>query len=223
MSSVNNDTDILAQYGLQSDAKKKNDELGQEEFMTLMLAQLNNQDPMSPMENGDFLAQIAQFGTVSGIKELQGSFSTLADSLHSNQALQASSLVGRHVLVPSGTGALPEEGDLVGSISVPQSTMELGVNIYNANGQLVRHMELGSHAPGEAWFAWDGLSSEGQQMPAGTYTIEAQSKVNGKKEALETSIAAQVQSVTIDRKGGAPTLNLAGIGSVSFTKVQEIM
>ena len=79
-------------------------EMGQEDFLKLMTTQLQNQDPMKPMENGDFLAQIAQFSTVDGIGKLQESFEALSGSLHSNQALQASGLIGRNVMVPSNAG-----------------------------------------------------------------------------------------------------------------------
>ncbi|MBE0509915.1 MAG: flagellar hook assembly protein FlgD, partial [Gammaproteobacteria bacterium] len=80
--------------------EKKTGELGQDEFMTLMLAQMKHQDPMNPMENGDFIAQLAQFRTVTGIDQLNNSFNGFSQTMQSSQALQASSLVGREVLVP---------------------------------------------------------------------------------------------------------------------------
>ena len=77
------------------------DELGQDEFLTLMIAQFKNQDPFEPMTNGDFLGQLAQFSTVSGISELQTSFDTLAGAISGEQALQAGSLVGKDILTQS--------------------------------------------------------------------------------------------------------------------------
>ncbi len=97
---------------------KENDELGQAEFLELMTAQLRFQDPLEPMENGDFLGQIAQFGTVSGINELNTTFNSLNSSFQSNQALQASTLVGRKVLVPSEIGYLGATGGLSGSVEL---------------------------------------------------------------------------------------------------------
>ena len=78
-------------------------DLGQEDFLHLMLTQLKNQDPFKPMESGEFLGQLAQFGTVQGLAGLQTSFDSLASSLVSNQALQASSLVGRSALAATST------------------------------------------------------------------------------------------------------------------------
>ena len=99
ISSVLTGIESLSSDRLKQTVEKKS--LGQEEFLELMMTQLQNQDPLNPAESGEFLSQIAQFGTVNGITELQQSFSTLASSLQSNQALQASTMVGRSVLVES--------------------------------------------------------------------------------------------------------------------------
>ena len=93
-------------------------ELGQEDFMTLMIAQFRNQDPFEPLDNGDFLGQLAQFGTVSGIDELNSSFSGLQNSIQSEQALQAANLVGHAVLAETETGFLPPGGSLYGAIDL---------------------------------------------------------------------------------------------------------
>ena len=100
---------------------KGNDELGQEDFMALMVAQLENQDPSKPMDNFEFLGQIAQFGMVSGIQELQTGLGSLANALLSNQALQAADLVGRDVVTGSNIGRLPAEGELSAEIDLPSA------------------------------------------------------------------------------------------------------
>ena len=87
--------------------QRSNDELGQEDFLTLMISQFRNQDPFEPMDNGDFLGQLAQFGTVSGIENLNSAFAGLAGSIQSEQALQAANLVGRDVLAATDIGPLP--------------------------------------------------------------------------------------------------------------------
>ena len=93
---------------------KKKTSLGQEDFLKLMTTQMTHQDPNNPMQNGEFLSQMAQFGTVSGIQDLQKSFADFANSINSDQALQASSLVGRYVSVPTSTGILPAGGEIKG-------------------------------------------------------------------------------------------------------------
>jgi len=102
-------------------------ELGQEDFMTLMIAQFRNQDPMKPMENGEFLGQLAQFGTVSGIDELHGEFAGLRSSIQSEQALQAANLVGHTVLAESDTGYFTGGGRLAGAVELPASAANVQI------------------------------------------------------------------------------------------------
>ena len=94
----------LDQFALrETETNRDQGELGQAEFFDLMVTQLKNQDPFKPMESGEFLGQIAQFSTVDGIGGLQRSFESLAGSLQSSQALQASTMVGRSVALPGDT------------------------------------------------------------------------------------------------------------------------
>jgi len=118
-------------------------ELGQEQFLKLLTTQLANQDPTKPMENGDFLGQLAQFSSVSGIQDLQKSFSAFAGSISSNQSLQAAGLVGRTVLVPSNEGVLSLQNGLKGEVNLTGSTENLVVQIQDRNGATVKELQLG--------------------------------------------------------------------------------
>ena len=99
-------------------AKKDSGSIATEDFLALMTTQLQNQDPLKPLESGDFLGQIAQFSTVSGIGELNESFNGFAQSMQSDQALRGLALVGRDVLVPSAIGNLSAEDGFKGQINV---------------------------------------------------------------------------------------------------------
>ena len=196
-------------------------ELGQDQFLELMIAQIKNQDPTKPMDSSEFLGQLAQFGTVSGIQDLQKSFEQMASSLQSNQALMASSLVGRSVLVPGGIGALPVGGALTGSVDLPLSVAELSVTITDAAGQQVRRLTLGGKPAGEVKFSWDGLDDSGAPATPGIYQVRAEAMVDGKNYGVDTSITAQVESVTLGGANGM-LLNLAGLGTVSLADVKQI-
>src|SRR3984957_8923611 len=112
--------------------------LGGTDFLTLMLAQLKNQDPTSPVDSNEFLSQLASLSEVQGITQLNTSFSTLSNSLISSQALQASSLLGHQVLATSSTGVLGTSGaTLNGAVNVPQTTSQVTLNISNSAGVLV--------------------------------------------------------------------------------------
>ena len=197
-------------------------EMGQEQFLELMTAQLQNQDPFKPMESGDFLSQIAQFSTVEGIGDLNDSFSGLSQSLVSNQALQATNLVGRQVLAPTGVAALSQGGNIRGNVELPAASGEVVVNVYDQAGQVVRRLDLGSQAAGPVAFQWDGLKNDGQFASPGSYFISAEASIDGQFESVETLLASEVRSVTLSNSGGL-LLDLDGIGSLDFSEVRQIL
>jgi flagellar basal-body rod modification protein FlgD len=195
--------------------------LAMDDFMSLMTTQLKNQDPLKPMESGDFLGQIAAFGTVSGIGDLQTSFESFAKSMQSDQALQGSALVGRSVLVPSSIGNMTAENGLKGQINVAESVTDLKVQIYSGNGVPVRTIEMGS-ADGYTNFTWDGLSDNGGALTPGVYQFKATGTVGSTNTAFATATVAKVDSVLVGSGGQGLVLNLGGIGSVPFSEAQEI-
>jgi flagellar basal-body rod modification protein FlgD len=208
--------------GTNAAAEEKNaGSLAMEDFMSLMTTQLKNQDPLKPMESGDFLGQIAAFGTVSGIGDLQTSFDGFAKSMQSDQALQGSTLVGRSVLVPSSIGNMTAENGMKGQINVTEPVTDLKVQIYSENGVAVRTIEMGS-ADGYTNFTWDGLSSNGEALTPGVYQFKATGTVGDTNTALATATVAKVESVLVGSGGQGLTLNLGGIGSVPFSETQEI-
>ena len=200
---------------------KKKDQLGQAEFLELMIAQLKNQDPFKAMDPSQFLGQLAQFGTVSGIQDMQAAFGTLSDAMRSSQVLDGATMVGREVLLPSDEVTLPAEGSVRGALDVPTGTTALQVNIRDANGTLVRRMTLPTTV-GLNDFTWDGIADNGTRAPAGAYSLEAVANVAGKSGSLEMLLASRVNSVTIDAQTGL-TLNTSNLGSRSLSDVRRVM
>ena len=200
----------------------KGKSLGQEDFLKLMTTQLQNQDPMKPMENGNFLAQIAQFSTVQGIGDLNSNFSALSASLVSNQALQATNLVGHQVLAPTGVAALKSGGSIRGSVAWPAASGDVVVNVRDQAGQVVRRLELGSQAAGSVDFKWDGLKNDGTFAAPGSYFLSAEASVNGQFESVDTLLASDVRSVTLSNSGGL-LLDLDGVGALDFSEVRQIL
>lgn len=203
-------------------AKTSDKKLGQEDFLRLMNAQLQNQDPMSPLENNEFMNQIAQFSMVEGIGDLNQSFGELSNSLVSNQALQASNLVGRSVLAPTGVATLVTGGSVQGKVELPAASSDVTVKVYDNAGQVIRNLELGSQAAGMTDFQWDGLKNDGSFANPGTYFVSAEANVEGQTEAIETLVASEVRSVTLSDSGGL-LLDLAGLGTIDFKDVREIL
>jgi flagellar basal-body rod modification protein FlgD len=197
--------------------------LGGTNFLTLMLAQLKNQDPTSPVDSNQFLNQLASLSTVQGITQLNTSFGALSTSLVSSQALQASSLLGHQALVSSTTANLTANGSVSGAIDVPQTTSQAVVNISDSSGALVRQINLGAQSTGLANFSWDGKQQDGSQAPAGQYTLSAQfAGATSGATAAGTYVNGIVQSVTMGAGQAGLTLNVSGLGSVPFSGVKQI-
>jgi flagellar basal-body rod modification protein FlgD len=197
--------------------------LGGTDFLTLMLAQLKNQDPTSPVDSNTFLTQLAQLSEVQGITQLNTSFSTLSNSMSASQALQASSLLGHQALVTSSTAQLAANGTVTGAVNVPQTTSAVVLNISDSGGNVVRSIGLGAQAAGRADFAWDGKESNGSQAPAGTYTLSVTYAGQTKTSTAATTLVnGTVESVSMGAGSAGMTLNVAGVGSVAFSSLQQI-
>ncbi len=197
------------------------DKLGQAQFMQLMIAQLKNQDPTKPMDPSEFLGQLAQFGTVSGIQDMQNSLSTLSDALRSSQLLGGTSLVGHEVLASADTARLGAAGGVGGAIDIPEGTNAALLVVTDASGQLVRRLPLPTQQ-GVTEFQWDGTTDLGERAPAGNYTIEAIANVAGSEQQLETQLSSRVGSVTFDPATNSLTVN-TDIGPIPLSRVRRVM
>ncbi|MFO7552385.1 MAG: flagellar hook assembly protein FlgD [Haliea sp.] len=214
---------IQSIFGSQPQAPaRNNDELGQQDFLRLMITQLQNQDPFKPMENGEFLGQMAQFSTVSGIQRLEDTFTSTAEALTGSQALQAAALVDRQVLVPSDQAAFDGENELTGAVDIPEGASAAAVAVMNAQGQLVAQLPLVAGADGRATFRWDGIDSDGKMAPAGSYELQARYQVGREVEAAQPLVWGRVESVALNGPGGGITINVAGQGTMSLGRALEI-
>lgn len=212
--------DALGGLGLGVQQTERKGDLGQEDFLQLMLTQLKNQDPFKPMESGEFLGQIAQFGTVQGLAGLQTSFDSLSSSLVSNQALQASTLVGRSALVETATIGVSAGQSVTGAIELPSGSPAVSLSIRDATGQTVRTIQLGTQPQGLASFTWDGLADDGTAVPPGRYAFSAAYLSGADSVAADTLLRAPIDSVLLG--GDGFNVELRGIGELPFTAVREI-
>ncbi len=223
MSVITPETDLYQYLGLNRELDKENsNSLQMQDFLDLMVTELTHQDPMEPMDNKDLATQISQFATVSGIEELNNSFSGLSQSLVSNQALQAANLVGRNVLVPSNIGYFNTGGTLDGVFDLGSSAGNVVVRISNSDGELMKEINLGTQAAGRVNFSWDGSMDTGGYAPSGYYSVIAQAVVDDESVSPLPLIEARVNSVNLGASGQDMQLNLEGLGTISFNDVAEI-
>lgn len=213
---------VLDQYKLKDNDKTKDSSLGKDQFLQLLVAQMNNQNPLDPQTNSEFVAQLAQFSTVEGLDNLNTSVESILSSTQSSQALQASSLVGRKVIVTTNKAVVDTSETMKGSINLTGASTNVYVNVVDSKGNTVNRINLGAQNAGQVSFMWDGKDSSGNVAPNGTYTFQAEAAIDGKTVAMSTNLPANVDSVTLGLNGAEMTLNLAGLGSVALSKVKVI-
>ena len=197
-------------------------QLSQEDFFSLLSQQLAYQDPFSPVDNSEMIAQMASFTTAEGIATMGSEFAGIKEVLNSSQALEASSLVGKKVLIPSDQAYLTEGGTASGSLTTTTGAYNASVSITDKTGNIIRTLTLGDVGAGNQRFDWDGLDSQGNPAPAGAYTFAANGMVNGQGEALTTASYAHVESVSLGGGTASVYLNLKGLGGIELTDAIEV-
>lgn len=217
VNATNSTTNTLA-----SAAGKSMSSLGINDFITLMTTQLKYQDPTNPQDSTAFVAQLAQFSSVSGIQEMNSSISTLLDQMRSAQAVNATALVGHDVLVDADTVSLTAGEQVSGEIETPTGTSNINVVVSDASGQVVRQLSVPATS-GSSAFTWDGLDDSGKQVAAGDYTFSAIANVYGTSQSVTTSLSTKVSSVTIDPTDNSLVLNTSSLGSISLSDVRQVI
>ncbi len=199
-----------------------NGQLGQEDFFTLLTTQLSMQDPMNPTSNEDMIAQMTQFTMAEGISDLGSKFDQLSASMTSNQALEASSLVGRNVLTASSV-AYSDGNGISGQIPLQNSTQNVIVEVKHQNGQSVA-MSYGNQNAGMLDFAWDGKGPDGETWPPGQYQITVNGLPAGETEAQQIPVLTygNVSSVTLGQNGTGLELNIQGLGSIGLADILAV-
>ncbi|HCG6611175.1 TPA: flagellar hook assembly protein FlgD [Vibrio parahaemolyticus] len=198
-------------------------DLKQEDFLSLLTKQLSQQDPFKPVSNDQMIAQMASFATVDGIGKMNTQFESLNSSMTSNQALQASSLVGRDVLVPGAAGVKQDDAPMAAMVKLSKSLDNLFVRVEDEAGQLVRTFEVGAKPAGDTRVLWDGNDESGNPLPAGKYKVKASGLVDGESQEFPVSTYANVNSVLLGKGDGNVLLNLAGFESpVRLAEVLEV-
>ncbi|MDH7944876.1 flagellar hook assembly protein FlgD [Pseudohongiella sp. SYSU M77423] len=211
---------ILSDYGNQEEKKTKN-EMGRDEFLRLLIAQLENQDPTNPQDNGEFISQLAQFSSLEEAQKMTQSFEQFSSAFQSAQHLQATSLVGRPVHVKTNTTQLGESGAISVLADFDGGAQSATLRVYDASGKVVDQFGLGEQTDGRQEFFWTGTDANDERYPPGKYSFELSVSRNGITEQVPTYLSANVNSVTIE-KSGSLTLNLAGVGPVSMSEILQI-
>ncbi|GGW21497.1 basal-body rod modification protein FlgD [Gemmobacter lanyuensis] len=196
--------------------------LGQDAFLTLLTTQLQNQNPLEPMQNAEFVAQMAQFSTVSGISEVNTTLGGIASGLSGLGLSAASGLIGRDVLVETSAVMPDRTGALRGSVRLEEAASSLVITYSDAEtGQLLNTQSLGAQAAGTVDFAWENLPADvigsGHRIAVGVQANRAGGSVD-----LPPSLYSRVTGAMIDPASGETTLQVADFGALSALEVQSL-
>lgn len=220
MSTVQDPSSVTSLFGAGATKKEKSSaEETEHRFLSLLVAQMKNQDPLNPLDNAQVTSQMAQLSTVQGIESMNASLEKLVASLGTNQMGQAASLIGRSVLVPGDRIGPAQENAVVG-FDLDSAADSVKLTIENAAGATVRSLELGERAAGVNLIAWDGLADDGSAVPAGSYSFKISASRAGEAVTGESLYLGQVSSVTQDSQG--VQLNLAGSGQAGYADIRQI-
>jgi flagellar basal-body rod modification protein FlgD len=192
----------------------------QNSFLTLLVTQLQNQDPLNPMDNSQLTSQLAQISTVNGIQQMNTTMQNLATSFSTGQSLQSASMIGHQVLT-SGNSLIVNGAPVTAGVQLGGAASGVTVQILSATGAVVRTMELGAQQSGIVPFQWDGLTDSGAQAAAGSYTFAVKATSGGQAVNATPLTAGNVSSVTLN--GGSVGLNVDGVGNVPLSQIISIL
>lgn len=224
MTTVQNTTNTASQALLDSVNGKKNTTTSnvnetQDRFMTLLVTQMKNQDPLNPMDNAQVTSQMAQLSTVTGINKLNSTVESLIGNVQTGQSYQAANMIGHNVLVPGNTISTTGTGSYFG-VDLPIGADKLNVTIKDSTGATIRTLVLGAQDAGSLPINWDGIADDGAVAKTGSYKFEVAATISGQAAAAEGLNYAQVMSVTNSTSG--IKLNLSNLANVSTSDVKEI-
>lgn len=195
--------------------------MGQEDFLKLLTTQMQNQDPTNPVDNTKMIADMAQFSSLEAMKQLNDTVSSMSQMFKTNQAVQASVLVGKDVVVPGTKVNLISGTAPVALVNIEESLTDVKAQIRNASGELVREYSWESLPQGQGDLKWDGKDASGNALPQGVYTLSAfGTNSEGARASVGTLVAQKVVSVDVGSSGAS--LNLADGSSASLDEIQQI-
>ena len=213
---------ILNKLGINSSEKsnvpKAKDQLGQEDFLKLMTTQLQNQDPFAPMENGEFIAQMAQFSTVTGITSMDESLKNVAAKLGETRIATAANMLGHSVLVPGKIARADDDGSINGVIDLPSAATNVNVVFKSQSGEILDTINLGNQSSGLVGFAWHGAPRDMIENDEPIF-VEAYANSGKGMEGVSSSIFAEVLSSSAGDGNSGVMLDVRDYGTISANEV----
>lgn len=213
----------VASYEQQKAATgKATDQMGKQDFLTLFTAQLKSQNPLDPVKNEAFVAQLAQFSQLEALTNMQTSLDNFVSGMKGGQMLNSTSLIGKKIAVADAPAVLGQSGTVDATIDLPDGASGVQFTVTNPKGQVVRTLVAGAQSPGTMAVAWDGLDANGSRAPAGSYKLTAQAVVKEKTTDVTVKTLATVRSVATNASDGSVSVEVDGGKTVLLKDIQRV-
>ncbi|EKY3117780.1 flagellar hook assembly protein FlgD [Cronobacter turicensis] len=193
----------------------------QSSFLTLLVAQLKNQDPTNPMQNNELTTQLAQISTVSGIEKLNTTLGSISGQIDNSQSLAASALIGHGVMIPGSTILTGKDTTTPFGVELQQAADKVTATVTDKSGKVVRTIEIGALSAGVHTFSWDGTMSDGTKAPDGSYNVSIAASNGGTQLVAQPLNFALVNGIT--RSNGSNLLDLGTYGTTTLGQVRQII
>ena len=203
-------------------AKKTKEDMGKQEFLTLFTAQLQNQNPLEPVKNEAFVAQLAQFSQLEALTNMQGSLDKFVTSMSGERMLGSASLIGKKVAVTDTPTQLTSGGVIDGSIDLPMGASGIQVSVFDSQGRLVQELIAGPQLPGTTPISWNGKDAAENPVPSGLYRLSAKAVVNGQTTDVPVSTLSTVRAISSNPTDGSVSVEVDGGKTLLLSDVKRV-
>jgi flagellar basal-body rod modification protein FlgD len=180
----------------QSAAQPVDNDLGRSAFLTLFTAQLQNQNPLDPMQNEAFVSQLAQFSSLESMQNVDNSVKAMSEGMQSDRILLGTNLLGTKVNVVGGSFALSNTGGVTGYTTLAENEGSLTLSVENSNGEKVFEQDIENSTSGRLNFQWNGLNNQDVRLPVGNYKFILSKDEDGEEISLPVTTEQIIQSVS---------------------------
>ncbi|HEY6482496.1 MAG TPA: FlgD immunoglobulin-like domain containing protein [Steroidobacteraceae bacterium] len=215
MSTTNPITGVTTGSATSANSIPANMQINQTDFLQLITAQLQDQNPLQPADPTQFVSQLEGMSEVSSMQSMQS-------SLQASQLLSGTSLLGQSILAPGSTATLAAGGAISGAVTAPAGASQLNIAIVNSSGSIVSSFGVTPQPSGLTPFSWNGTTSSGSAAPAGTYTVQVSATVKGSTQPVNPLVVSKVQSVMIDPSNQGVDLTTDS-GTVALSSVVSVL
>ena len=202
--------------------KKSSEEMGKQDFLTLFTAQLQNQNPLDPVKNEAFVAQLAQFSQLEALTNMETSLDKFVSAMSGERMLGSAALIGKKVAMTDVPTLLTSGGQMEASIDLPEGASGIQVNVTDSQGRLVQELIAGPQMPGTMPVVWNGLDAADNPVPTGLYRLSATAVVNGQTTNVPVSTLTTVRAVATNPADGSVSVEVEGGKSMLLTDVRRV-